>query len=96
MKHDSHTITCTDGVYEVKLDIFRMDHVEAIDVYDLPADLYSSGGYRIEGVINDMPAGTLFYCGNLGSKYWGEGSEMVARDFLAMARETGTLPPLAR
>lgn len=92
MKTDNHTITCIDGAHEVKLDIFRMDHVEAIDVYDLPADLYSSGGYRIEGFVNGTPAGTLFYSGNLGSSYWGEQSDMVARDFLAAARRAGILP----
>lgn len=92
MKTDNHAVTCIDGTHDVRLDISRMDHVEAVDVYGLPADLYSSGGYRIEGFVNGTPAGTLFYSGNLGSNYCGEESHLVARDFLAAARRDGILP----
>lgn len=92
MKTETHTIDCFDGSYEITLDIFRMDHVEAIDVYDLPADLYSSGGYRIGAIINGIPSGTRFYSGNLGSAYYGEDSADAAREFLAAARKSGVLP----
>jgi len=92
MKTETHTIHCGDGTHVVKLDIFRMDQVEAIDVYGLPADLYASGGYRIDGFINGTPVGTRFYSGNLGSHYWGAESDNVAREFLAAARRTGILP----
>lgn len=91
MKTEIHTIKCIDGNHEVKLDIFRMDHVEAIDVYNLSAKQYYSGGWRIEGFINNIPAGTLFYSGQLGSHYYGEESCQVARDFLAEARRSGML-----
>lgn len=95
MRNDTHTIQCFDGSHEVKLDIFRMDHVEAIDVYDQPADLYSSGGWRIEGFINGTPAGTQFYSGLLGSHFWGQDdSRDVALDFIADARRDGRLPPV--
>lgn len=92
MKTDDHIIVCTDGTHTVKLDIFSMDGVEAIDVYGLPADLYDGGGFRIEGFVNGTPAGTRFYSGLLGSSYWGEESGTVAREFLAGARRTGILP----
>lgn len=94
MKTKIHNINCFDGSHEIKLDIFRMDHVEAIDVYELPAKLYSSGGYRIEAIINGMPAGTRFYSGNLGSAYYGEDSSAAAREFMADARKNGILPPV--
>lgn len=91
MKTDHHTITDAGTDYAVQLDIFTMDRVEAIDVYDLPPDLYSSGGWRVEGFINGAPAGTRFYSGNLGSNYWGEESDRVARDFMNDARKAGNL-----
>lgn len=96
MKTDIHTITSDDGVtYAVRLDIFRMSNVEAIDVYDLPADLYHAGGYRIEAIINDLPAGTRFYSGNLGSHYWGDESIEVAHAFLADALRKHTAEDIA-
>lgn len=82
MKTDYHVIGYEGEEYQVRLDIFTMDQCEAIDVYDLPSDLYSSGGYRIEGFVNGTPAGTRFYSGNLGSDYWGGDSDNVARTFL--------------
>ncbi len=92
MKTETHVIDCIDGKHVVTLDIFQMDMVEAVDVYDLPADLYAAGGWRIEGAINDTPAGTRFYSGNLGSGYFGGESGDVAREFLADARRNGILP----
>jgi hypothetical protein len=95
MKTDSHTITCVDGAHQVTLDIFSMDRVEAIDVYDLPSDLYYSGGYRVEGFVNGASCGTRFYSGLLGSGYYGDDSSDVAREFLAEARRLGLLPLVA-
>lgn len=89
MKTATHTFNTVHGQVTVQIDIFDMDAVEAIDVYELPADLYSSGGYRIEGVVNGVPRGTRFYSGLLGSSYYGEGTEEAARDFLADAHQQG-------
>jgi len=92
MKTAIHIIKCFDGSLEVILDIFKMDRAEAIDVYDQPADLFDGGGWRIEGFINGVPAGTQFYSGLLGSHYWGQDdAEDVARDFVADARRSGQL-----
>ena len=92
MKTAIHTIKRIDGNHEVKLDIFHMDHVEAVDVYSLPVKQYHSGGWRIEGFINNTPAGTKFYSGLPGSSYYGTESDDVAREFLANARRSGILP----
>ncbi len=94
MKTETHTIQCADGTHEVRLDIFYMDAIEAIDVYELPADLYKNGGWRIEGFINNIPAGTRFYSRNLGSTYYGENSDLTAREFLTAARKNGALPTI--
>lgn len=95
MKTETHQIKCADGIHEVKLDIFKMDHIEAIDVYELPEDAYSSGGFRIEAFINGGPAGTFFYTGNLGSTYFGHDSGDAARAIVAEARRNGVLPALS-
>lgn len=89
MKTATHTFNTIRGQVTVQIDIFEMDAVEAIDVYELPADLYSSGGYRIEGFVNGVPRGTRFYTGLLGSSYYGEGTEEAACDFLAEAHQQG-------
>lgn len=94
MKTETHRIDCIDGSHEVQLDIFTMDAVEAVDVYELPANQYNNGGFRIEAMINGTPAGTHFYSGNLGSTYYGEDSSDAARAILAEARRNGVLPAL--
>lgn len=92
MKTESHSIVCIDGTYVVQLDIYTMDGVEAVEAYELPSRAYSNGGFRIEALINGMPAGTHFYSGNLGSTYYGDGSDDAAREILAEARRNGILP----
>lgn len=96
MKTETHGIQCFDGTHEVRLDIFKMDAIEAIDVYDCSPQFFQDGGFRIEGFVNGTPAGTLFFSGNLGSKYWGEDSSDVAREFLAQARQNGGLPAVPK
>lgn len=95
MKTEIHNIICSDGTHEVQLDIFKMDGVEAVEAYELPADLFDNGGFRIEALINGTPAGSYFYSGNLGSTYFGEDSTDAARQILAEARRNGVLPAVA-
>lgn len=89
MKTATHTFNTIHGEVSVQVDIFTIDAVEAIDVYDLDSRRFSSGGYRIEGFINGTPRGTRFYTGALGSSYYGEDTEDAARDFLAAAHQEG-------
>lgn len=89
MKTVSHTFDTIHGEVSVQLWIFPMSGVEAIDVYELPQNAYSSGGFRIEGAVNGIPRGTHFYSGQLGSLYYGEGTEDAAREFLARAHQEG-------
>lgn len=95
MKTETHNIQCVDGQHEVKLDIFVMDGVEAVEAYDLPRHRYSSGGFRIEAMVNGTPAGIFFYTGDLGSTYCGGDSSDAARAILAEARRNGVLPAVA-
>jgi len=87
MKTDIHRLAA-DGIdREIRLDIFPMAAVEAVEGYDLPRDLYHDGGWRIEGLLDGVPVGTRFYSGLLGSAYWGQAdSSEVAREFLAAAK----------
>ena len=96
MKTETHVINCVDGNHEVKLDIFKMDGVEAVEAYELPARMYSNGGFRIEAMVNGTPAGTHFYSGNLGSAYYGDSSAEAAREILAEARRNGVLPAVVQ
>lgn len=89
MKLATHLFNTIHGHVKVDLEISPMDACEAIDAYDLPADLYYAGGYRIEGMVNGTPRGTIFSSGNLGSVYWGGDTEPAARDFLATAHQEG-------
>ncbi|PKO49028.1 MAG: hypothetical protein CVU31_02600 [Betaproteobacteria bacterium HGW-Betaproteobacteria-4] len=89
MKLATHLFNTIHGQVKVDLEIHPMDACEAIDVYDQPADLYFCGGYRIEGMINGTPRGTVFSSGNLGSVYRGGETEPAARHFLAGAHQEG-------
>ena len=90
MKTASHTFNTVHGAIIVSLDIFTMDAVEAVDVYELDSRRFSSGGYRIEGAVNGTPRGTRYYPnGILGVAYFGEGTEDAAREFLAVAHQDG-------
>ena len=82
MKTDIHHINGK----EIVLHIEKISATEAIDVENLPKGLYDSGGFRISAVIDGVPAGMRFYSGNLGSSYWGEKSDDVAREFEKAAR----------
>lgn len=95
-KTESHSFNCFDGTIVVTVDITHMDAIEACDVYGLDNRRFCGGGWRIEGMINNTPRGTLFESGNLGSDYWGGTSEHVARRFLQTAREEGFLPAIPR
>ena len=90
MKNATHTFNTIHGEVTVQIDIFKMDAVEAIDVYEQDRYYFGNGGYRIEGFINGVPLGTHFYgYSNLAAKYFGEGTEDAARAFLAEAHQQG-------
>lgn len=90
MKTATHTFNTIHGEVVVKIDIFTIDKVEAIDVYGQDPFYFGTGGYRIEGFINGVPFGTHFYGhSNLAAKYFGEGTEDAARAFLAEAHQSG-------
>jgi hypothetical protein len=89
MKTASHTFNTVHGNVTVDLDIFVMDWVEAVDVYDLDRFHFGSGGWRVEGKINGTPRGTRFYPNNISSAYVGEDTEDAAREFLAAAHQDG-------
>lgn len=96
MTTNTHTIRCVDGEHTIRLDIFRVSAVEAIDVYEQDAIRFRDGGWRIEGSINGVPAGTQWHSGALGSLYYGQDdSRDVALSFLADARRNGALPRVA-
>ena len=90
MKTATHSFNTVHGTVNVQVDIFRIDAVEAIDVYEQDESKFSLGGWRIEGMINGTPRGTHFYGNNdLAAKYFGEGTEDAARAFLAEAHQDG-------
>jgi hypothetical protein len=90
MKTASHIFNTIHGEVTVEITIFRMDAVEAIDVYEQDPYFFGTGGYRIEGSINGVPRGMHFYGhSNLAAKYFGEGAEDAARAFLAEAHQQG-------
>ena len=67
-----------------------MDVAEAVDAYQQDRFFFGTGGYRIEGFVNGVPRGARFYGhGDAGAKYFGEGTEDAARDFLAEAHQQG-------
>lgn len=86
----NHQFNTVHGLVNIEIDIFEMDSVESIDVFEQNEKTYHSGGWRIEGSINGTPAGTHFYPkGMLGTAYFGEGTEDAARRFLAAAHKEG-------
>ena len=90
MKTASHEFKTVHGPVIVDLEIFDMDGVEAIEVYEQNPDWFGLGGWRVEGRINGTPRGTRFYGrSKLGAAYFGEGTEDAAREFLAAAHQDG-------
>lgn len=86
MKTANHTFNTVHGEITVELAIFEMDAIDAIDVYEQDPRYFDAGGFRVEGIINGLPAGEHFYAyGNLAARYFGEGTEDAARAFLAQA-----------
>lgn len=92
MKTAIHTFNTIYGEVIVEINIFKMDSVESIDVYEQDPFYFGTGGYRITGFINGIPRGTHFYGhSDLSAKYFGESTEDAARVFLAEAHEQGFL-----
>lgn len=90
MKTATHSFNTVHGLVNVQVDIFRIDAVEAIDVYEQDAAKFSLGGWRIEGMINGTPRGMHFYGNNeIAPAYFGDGTEEAARAFLAEAHQDG-------
>lgn len=90
MKSAQHQFNTVHGLVNISIDIFDMDKVEAIDIYNQNEKRYQSGGWRIEGTVNGTPRGTHFYPkATLGTAYFGEGTEDAARAFLAAAHQEG-------
>jgi hypothetical protein len=81
MKTANHTCNTVHGEITVELAIFEMDAIDAIDVYEQDPRYFDAGGFRVEGIINGLPAGEHFYA----YRYFGEGTEDAARAFLAQA-----------
>ena len=90
MKTASHEFDTVHGKVTVDLEIFDMDAVESVDVYEQDRNWFGLGGWRIEGMVNGTPRGTRFYGrSKLGAAYFGEGTEDAAREFLAAAHQDG-------
>ena len=80
-----------DGEAVVHVDVFRMSPTEAVDAYGLDQSDYATGGYRIEGQVNGVPAGQYFAAHGMLSIYYpvdGIPSDDCARRFLAMQRQS--------
>jgi hypothetical protein len=82
MKTAVHEFETIYGRLSIRVDIFTMDAVEA-DAYERP-----NARYRVEGFVNDIPAGTVFSSGDLGSCYIGNETDDAARAILAMHHES--------
>ncbi|MCO5110021.1 MAG: hypothetical protein M9929_04140 [Burkholderiaceae bacterium] len=92
MKTATHQFNTVHGLVTVDLEIFDMDAVEAVDVYEQDRNWFGLGGWSIEGMVNGTPRGTRFYGrSKLGAAYFGEGTEDAAREFLASAHQDGFL-----
>lgn len=84
-----HSLQTVYGTVQIEVDVYRMDSIEAIDIWELPELAYGSGGYRVEGRINGIPRGQRFYPAGLASfPIEGDASES-AREFLAAAHQDG-------
>ena len=81
MRTIQKTFNTIRGTEVVSIDIFKIDAVEAIDVYEQDARRFNSGGWRVEGTVSGVPAGTKFISDGLG--YMVEGDAIDAlRAFL--------------
>jgi hypothetical protein len=81
MKTSTSTHETVMGRVTVRVDVFPMDSVEAIDVYEQDAVRFSSGGFRVEGFVNEIPAGTKFIPDTLAYMVEGDAVD-AAREFL--------------
>lgn len=82
MKTATHNFETIYGKLAIRVDIFSMDRAEA-EAYE-----QENAVYRIEGFINDIPSGTVFSSGNLGSCYAGGETIDAARAVLRRFHES--------
>lgn len=66
MNQFTKTFETVRGAETITASVFKMDHVEAIDVYEQNPARFANGGYRVEFEVNGVPRGQFFHNGSLG------------------------------
>ena len=59
------TFETVRGAETITASVFKMDRVEAIDVYEQSPVKFANGGYRVEFEVNGVPRGQFFHNGSL-------------------------------
>ena len=60
-KSSTHQFNTAYGIVSVRIDVFRISALDAVEVYGQDRFYFGTGGFRVEGSVNGIPRGMHFY-----------------------------------